>query len=124
MPFVDPSEANNQFADSFSSIKTRNGAGLWRERMSATHQHRTVLLHWPAGMHQDAHYHPDCEEVFVVFEGSAEFTFDQEETVRAVPGSVLYAPRHCRHAIRVVGDAPLLMMCFLAPNIPDDEIQV
>ena len=66
--------------------------------------------------------HPDCEEVFVVHEGCAEFTFDDEPPVEAGPGSVLYAPRGSPHALRVVGDEPLLMMCFLAPNLPDDEV--
>ena len=122
MPFVDPATANNLSSDAIASIKLRNGSGTWRERISATNEHRTVLLHWPPGTAQAAHYHPACEEVFVIHEGCAEFTFNDDEPVQAHPGAVLYAPRRSRHSVRVVGDEPLLMMCFLAPNLSDDEI--
>lgn len=47
---------------------------------------------------------------------------DTDRVTRAEPGSILFAPRGCRHGVHVVGGEPLLMMCFLAPNIPDDEI--
>lgn len=124
MPFVDPATANNLTHDAIAAIKQRNGSGTWRERISATTEHRSVLLHWAPGTAQAAHYHPDCEEVFVVHEGRVEFTFDDEQPVLAQPGAVLYAPRGSRHSLRVVGNEPLLMMCFLAPNLPDDEVPV
>ena len=84
MPFVDPATANNLSSDAIASIKHRNGSGTWRERISATNEHRTVLLHWPPGTAQAAHYHPACEEVFVIHEGCAEFTFNDANRSRPI----------------------------------------
>ena len=122
MPYVNPAEANNWDADAIAAIKARNGSGRWRERIVASPQQRVVLLHWPPGTDQPAHYHPGAEEIFVIHSGRAEFLFDDDQVVQAAPGAVLYASPRRRHALRVIGDEPLLMMCFLAPNLPDDEV--
>ena len=106
MPFVDPATANNLTSDAIASIKHRNGStlrsGTWRERISATEQHRTVLLHWPPGTAQAAHYHPDCEEVFVIARGVRRVRLRRRRTdpgqsgigaLRAPPLSALRARR-------------------------------
>ena len=122
MPYVDPEDANNRLIDSLDEIKRRNGDGLWRELISASPQERTVLHCWPTGTTQSAHYHPDTEEIFVIHEGFAEFDFGDGHIMNGGPGAIFYAPAAQRHSVRAVGDGPLVMMCFLAPNIRDDEV--
>ena len=122
MPYVDPKDANNRLTDSLVEIKRRNGDGLWRELISASPRGRTVLHCWPPGTAQSAHYHPDTEEIFVIPEGFAEFDFGDGQIMKGEPGAIFYAPVGQRHSLSAVGDGPLIMMCFLAPNIPDDEV--
>ena len=109
--------------DSFESIRQRNGDGPWRERVTASPQQRCLLLSWPPGYSNPPHYHPDVEEIFVIQEGRAEFDFGDGRVEAVGPGAVLYAAAGQRHAIRTLGDEPLLMLCFLAPNIPDDQVE-
>jgi mannose-6-phosphate isomerase-like protein (cupin superfamily) len=122
MPYVEPADANNQEADAIEAIKARNGSGNWRERIVASSRQRVVLLQWLPGTVHAPHHHPDAEEIFVVHAGRAEFTFDDDQIVPAEPGAVLYAEVGRRHGLRVVGDEPLLMMCFMAPNAADDQV--
>ena len=122
MPYVDPKDANNRLVDSVQAIKQRNGDGLWRERVTASPQERVLLHSWPPGHSNPPHYHPEVEEIFVIHEGRAEFDFGEGRVELAEPGAVLYTPVRQPHAIRVVGDERLLMMTFLAPNVPDDEV--
>ena len=124
MPYVVPSEANNSRCDSIQAIMERNGPGLWREQVTASPEHRVLLLSWPPGYDNSTHYHPDAIEVFVIHNGRAEFEFADGQLVDAKPGSILYTSPgfEQRHAIRVVGDEPLVMLCFLSPNAPDDTV--
>ena len=121
MPYADPATANNLLADSIESIKARNGNGEWREVLTATKRHRSVLLHWLPGNAQPSHMHPHSEEIFVVHDGQVEIDFGSGRVERAGPGGILYAGAQTPHAVRVAGDRPLLMMCFLSRNEPDSD---
>ena len=68
------------------------------------------------------HSHPEGEEIFVIHEGRAEFDFGDGDIRAAGPGSVLYASAGQAHAIKVLGEEPLLMMCFMSINDPDDTV--
>ncbi len=122
MPYADPADANNEMADAIEDAKARNGGREWREILTATTRHRSVLLQWSPGKRAPMHSHPEGEEIFVIHEGRAEFDFGDGEVRTAGPGSVLYAPAGQAHAINVAGDEPLLMMCFFSANYPGDTV--
>lgn len=69
------------------------------------------------------HSHPEGEEIFVIHEGRAEFDFDEGEKRAVGPGAVLYAAAGRPHAIKVLGEEPLLMMCFFSANYPSDTVE-
>jgi len=106
----------NASAIDVEEIKARQGDPPWRVPLAAGPSLRSVLLCWPAGHWAPPHRHPRAIEVFVVLEGEAEFTFDGTSTVRARRGTHLFAPAGVSHAIRVVGDIPLLFLVALGPN--------
>jgi mannose-6-phosphate isomerase-like protein (cupin superfamily) len=122
MPYADPAEANNRLADGIEELKARHGDEDWREVLTASPRHRSVLLRWRPGRSDAMHSHPEGEEIFVIHEGRAEFDFDGGDIRTVGPGSVLYAPAGQAHAIRVLGKEPLLMMCFFSANYPDDTV--
>ena len=124
MPYAEPSSANNSQADTIEAVKARNGDGDWREVLTATPLHRSVLLQLSPGTHPRVHRHPDCEEIFVIHEGTAEFDFGDGQVHTVEPGMFLYAPKEQQHTFTVLGDKPLLMMCFLSCNDPDDTIEI
>jgi mannose-6-phosphate isomerase-like protein (cupin superfamily) len=123
MPYAAPADANNELVDAIEDAIARNsGRGDWREILTASTRHRSVLLHWTPGRSDALHVHPEGEEIFVIHEGRAEFDFDDGDIRTAGPGSVLYAPAGQAHAISVLGEEPLLMMCFMSINDPDDTV--
>ncbi len=122
MPYAEPSDANNRLQDAVGAVAARHGDDKWREILTATDRHRSVLLHWPPGSSDPMHVHPEGEEIFVIHEGQAEFNFGAGDRRTAGPGAVLYAPAGQAHAIKVVGAEPLLMMCFMSINEPDDTV--
>ena len=124
MPYAHPDSANNKLTDAIQDAKTRNNnSSEWREVLTATAQHRSVLIHWMPGRNDSMHTHPNAEEIFVVHEGQAEFDFDDGSKRIANPGTILYAAAGQPHAIRVLGEAPLLMMCFMSANHPSDTVE-
>ena len=121
MPYAHPDSANNRLADAIQDAKARNNnSSEWREVLTATTKHRSVLIHWMPGRSDAMHTHPNAEEIFVIHEGQAEFDFDDGRTRVANPGSILYAAAGQPHAISVLGKAPLLMRCFMSANHPTD----
>ena len=122
MPYADPSAAKNRLTDSIEAIRARNGSGDWREVLTATFRHRSVLLQCIPGTHPPVHRHPAGDEIFVVHEGQAEFDFGGGDVRLAGPGSVFYAPAGRQHTFTVIGSEPLLMMCFLSANDADDTV--
>jgi len=116
MPYVDPTQAINALLVRFDAIRATQGEPPWRVPLAAGQTLRSVLLCWPAGHVAPPHRHPRAIEVFVILAGEAEFTFDGTSTVRARRGTHLFAPAGVSHAIRVVGDIPLLFLVALGPN--------
>jgi quercetin dioxygenase-like cupin family protein len=120
MPYVAPDEAINDLAIRLEDIRTQQGPPPWRVPLAAGAQLRSVLLCWPPGHVAGAHRHPRAIEVFYVVDGEAEFTFDGRDMRRVGAGDHLFAPVGVAHAIRAVGDRPLLFLISLAPNEADD----
>lgn len=84
-----------------------------------------VLLCWAPGYASVPHRHPAAEEIFQIVRGRALFRIGAEPEREAGPGELLLAMRGSRHAIRVIGDEPLLMLAAVAPNEarPDETIE-
>lgn len=120
MPYVAPDEAINAAAVDVDAIRARQGDPPWRVPLAAGPSLRSVLLCWPAGYAAPPHRHPRAIEVFLVLEGEAEFTFDGRDVRRAGAGTHVFAPVGVSHAIRVVGDRPLLFLVALGPNEDHD----
>jgi len=120
MPYVDPTQAINALLVRFDAIRATQGEPPWRVPLAAGQTLRSVLLCWPAGHVAPPHRHPRAIEVFVILAGEAEFTFGNGEVHRASVGAQLFAPVGMSHAIRVVGDEPLLFVLALGPNQDND----
>ena len=119
---IEPRGVSAVRSDAIPAFKQRNGDGPWREVFASGPDFRAVLLRLSPGTYLSPHRHRG-NEVFVIHEGEAEFDFGGGRVEKAAPGAVLLAAEDQRHAIRVLGDQPLLLMCFLAPNnTPDDVV--
>jgi Mannose-6-phosphate isomerase len=116
MPYVTDSEALNVPAVTIAEIQRRLGPAPWRQPIVGTDALRVVLLAWEPGYASVPHIHPREVEVFHVLHGAAAFRIGVGEELIARPGTILLAPPATLHSIRVVGDAPLVLIVALAPN--------
>ena len=121
MPYVPGSEALNRLEVAIEEVRRGLGPPPWRQPIVGSTALRVVLMAWKPSFRTVPHVHPRAEEVFHVLEGQAAFRIGNEEDRIVGPGTVLLAPRATWHSIRVVGDAPLLMLIALAPNEEADD---
>jgi mannose-6-phosphate isomerase-like protein (cupin superfamily) len=76
---------------------------------------RADFATWPVGQDCPVHYHEDAVEIFVFLDGECEMTVgDEVQRVRA--GQAVYVGPGEPHKLKAVGDRPLRMFLFVAPN--------
>lgn len=124
MPYLAPEDANNKLIDSLGEIKARNESPPWRERALATERFRMLIHCWPPGFGHPKHYHPRADEIWYIYEGQLKVVFDDGPAVVAGPGSVLFAGKGTAHDMVSIGKDPLVMIVFVTPNEPDDEVSL
>jgi quercetin dioxygenase-like cupin family protein len=125
VPFVASHEAPPiSGAVDLPALIAHQGVPPWRLPLVGTDAIRVVLLGWEPGFETVPHLHPRAEEVFQVLAGCASFRMGDDAEVIAGPGSFLVAPHGTRHAIRVIGDQPLVLLAAVAPNedVSDEAI--
>lgn len=125
MPHVAAHEVVETAGATLDELATRHGPVPFRVPLVASPAIRVVLWGWAPGHVTVPHRHPRAEEVFHVLAGRAVFTLAGAPERTVGPGSLLVAPRGVAHAIRVVGDAPFLMLIAVAPNedAPDETTE-
>jgi mannose-6-phosphate isomerase-like protein (cupin superfamily) len=124
LPYLPPEEANNKLIETLKEIKARKGSPPWREKVLATSRFRMLVHCWPPGFGHPKHYHPRADEIWYVIEGQLKVSFNDSEQITAGPGSVLFANKGMVHDMQSSGKVPLVMLVFVAPNEPDDEISL
>ncbi len=124
MPYVAPEDANNKLIDTMDEIKSRKGSPPWRERVLATARFRILIHCWPQGFGHPKHYHPRADEIWYIYEGQLKVTFNEGPTLIASQGSILFAEKGIAHDMVSVGKEPLVMLVFVTPNEPDDEVSL
>ena len=89
-------------------IKTKEiiaskGNAPWYERVLNDGRNVAGLICDAPGSTNDAHFHPDFNEWWVVLQGELEFEIGDYPVVRAARGDVVRSPVGTRHLIRTVG---------------------
>jgi len=76
------------------------------------------LATFDAGKGNVEHIHPNCEEIVVVLEGSAEHTLGTQST-RLGPGDLIVVPRGVPH--RLFNDGPATVRALVVFSSPDRQ---
>ena len=77
----------------------------------------------PAGAGPPAHIHERQAEGFYLLSGEVEFVVgNDDEVVRAEPGSAVWVPKSTRHAFRVVSEEDARVLNFYTPGGFDDHL--
>lgn len=110
--------------DTINEIISRKGSPPWREKILATPRIRMLVHCWPVGFGHPEHYHPKADEVWYIYDGKLKVKIDSGDEIIAKRGSILFAKRGTSHDMISLGKKPLIMLVFVAPNQPDDEISL
>lgn len=76
----------------------------WYEQVLNDGRNVVGLIGDKPGGSNDAHYHPDFSEVWIVLKGELEFEIGDYPPIRAQKGDVVMSPAGTRHLIKTVGD--------------------
>ncbi len=77
----------------------------------------------PAGAGPPAHIHERQAEGFYLLYGEVEFVVgNDDEVLRAEPGSAVWVPKSTRHAFRVVSEEDARVLNFYTPGGFDDHL--
>ena len=126
MPYVPAKEGLNEAFLDLDAHRLPMAEAPWRVGLTGTPGLRVVLLGWPPGFATVPHRHPRADEIFLVVEGRARFAIGDEPERSVGPGELAFARRGERHAIRVPGDGPgLVLLAAVAPNedLPDETVE-
>ena len=125
MPYVDPADALNAAVTTIPMEPLTDGEAFSRAALVANASMRLVQLTFPANFRTIPHYHPRAGELFLIVAGSAEFRFDAEPPIEAVPGQLLYAAPGVVHEIGA-GPAGVRFLAGVGPNedAPDEQVEV
>jgi mannose-6-phosphate isomerase-like protein (cupin superfamily) len=123
--YVPPESARNDSAADLVGLLADLGEPPWRGPIIGSPSLRVVIHHWPPGHATVPHHHPRGHEIFLVLRGRAGFVIGDTPERVVGPEVVLSAPPGVRHAVRVVGDEPLLLFTAVAPNEdrPDETVE-
>lgn len=99
---------------------------LWDVLLSADHtlgEFTFLEQVIPAGAGPPAHIHERQAEGFYLLSGEVEFVVgNDDEVLRAEPGSAVWVPKSTRHAFRVVSEEDARVLNFYTPGGFDDHL--
>ena len=76
---------------------------------------RADFATWEIGQGCQVHSHQDAIEIFIFLDGQCEMTVgDEVQVVRA--GQAVYVGPNVPHKLKAIGDRPMKMFLFVAPN--------
>ncbi len=104
----------------FTTVDSSEIRELLAHRNSCIVNQSLAEARLPVGGKTLAHYHPKCEEIYYMLEGTAQMQV--EDDVRDVgPGDAIAIPPGARHQIINTGDAILKFLCCCAPAYEHED---
>ena len=105
---------------SFTTVDSSEIRELLAHRNSCIENQSLAEARLPVGGQTLAHYHPKCEEIYYLLDGTARMQV--EDDVREVgPGDAIAIPSGARHQITNTGHEVLKFLCCCAPAYEDDD---
>jgi mannose-6-phosphate isomerase-like protein (cupin superfamily) len=90
----------------------------------AAEKHSIALVEIVEGGSSIPHYHPEAEESYIILEGQAKLSINEEEKIVS-SGEVAFIPTGKIHQISTVGQETLKLYCVCAPAwVPEGSLYV
>ncbi|QEG33249.1 cupin domain-containing protein [Bythopirellula goksoeyrii] len=109
--------------ESVPAFTTKDGSEireLLAHRNSCITNQSLAEARLPVGERTDPHYHPLCEEIYYLLEGSGRMQI--EDDVQDVsPGDAIAIPPGARHQITNTGSETLRFLCCCAPAYEHED---
>ncbi len=108
----------NRVRLTLADLKLVRGEANWAHRVMDNETFMTNLIYMKPHDLPAGHWHADCDEWWMIREGTIEWVFDGIGTHQASRGDFVCAPRGYLHRIHVIGDVPGIRMPSVLPNVP------
>jgi mannose-6-phosphate isomerase-like protein (cupin superfamily) len=89
----------------------------WAEQVLFDQRNRANFIHQMPGEKNRPHWHPNCDEWWVVLKGELEWKVGERPAFRAGKGDVVFVERGLAHAIETVGGESSVRLAVTVPDI-------
>jgi mannose-6-phosphate isomerase-like protein (cupin superfamily) len=93
---------------------------LLAHRNSVINNQSLAEARLPVGGATQEHYHPQCEEIYYITQGTGKIRIEGE-TREVKPGDAIAIPRGQKHKLWNTGDEVLKLLCCCAPAYEDSD---
>jgi len=107
----------NQTISRLSEIKQKMGEPPWSVRIVYNEYISAVLIAQNPGEGNRWHYHDDCDEFWIMLEGSLKWTIEGKGEIVAEETDVVYVPRNTKHKMTTVGNKPSIRLSIAVPDV-------
>ncbi len=89
----------------------------WSEQVLLDQRNRANMIHQMPGEKNRPHWHPNCDEWWVVLKGDLEWRVGERPPFQASKGDVVFVERGLSHAITTVGTESSVRLAVTTPDI-------
>lgn len=117
VPNVVLGEFENSCLTNTTDLIRKFGEGSWAVRLVYNDRFGGVLIQQQPGEGNRLHYHPDCDECWVILRGEWEWFIEGEGTKRVSSHDIVLVPKGVKHQITCVGSEPGIRFAITGPDV-------
>lgn len=107
----------NQTITDLEKIKKDMGTPPWSVRIVYNNYISAVMIAQNPGEGNRWHYHDDCDEFWIMLEGSMKWIIDGENEIIANEKNIIYVKRMVKHKMLSIGDKPSIRLSISVPDV-------
>ena len=114
---IDTHGSINKITTRLDEIKKRMGDPPWSVRIVLNEYISAVLIAQNVGEGNRWHYHSDCDEFWVILEGSLMWIIDGVGEIIGEETDIIFVPRNVKHKMVTIGNKPSIRVSVSTPNV-------
>ena len=114
---IDTHGSINKIINRLLEIKQRMGKPPWSVRIVYNEYISAVLIAQNPNEGNRWHYHDDCDEFWIMLEGSLKWTIEGKGEIVAEKTDIVFVPRNTKHKMVTVGNKPSIRLSISIPDV-------
>lgn len=114
---IDAHGSINKTINRLQEIKHKMGEPPWSVRIVYNEYISAVLIAQNPGECNRWHYHDDCDEFWIMLEGSLKWTIEDKGEIVAEKTDIVFVPRNKKHKMKTIGSKPSIRLSISVPDV-------